>query len=162
MFIPAVRYDFRHFFFSLMWASISVGIAAFARANGRLFCNRPRLHKPRCWCLLDYHFRQLKIFPRSFQLLQQVSPSGRCLSSTLDHFNVFNVCIRLLAYLLLNLFIHTNFIVIIASKLIPSHLSDWRCRQFLLRLFLFVYAGSWKSPIVDSFVCIYKNSLFLQ
>ncbi|XP_061354997.1 phosphoinositide phosphatase SAC6-like isoform X1 [Gastrolobium bilobum] len=42
------RYDFRHFFFSLMWASISVGIAAFVRANGRLFCNRPRLHKPRC------------------------------------------------------------------------------------------------------------------
>ncbi|CAL0311422.1 unnamed protein product [Lupinus luteus] len=41
-----VRYDFRHFFFSLMWASISIGIAAFVMANGRVFCNRPRLHKP--------------------------------------------------------------------------------------------------------------------
>ncbi|XP_027346581.1 phosphoinositide phosphatase SAC6-like isoform X3 [Abrus precatorius] len=48
MSLRQVRYDFRHLFFSLMWASISVGIAAFVRANGRLFCNRPRLHKPRC------------------------------------------------------------------------------------------------------------------
>lgn len=45
----AARYDLRHLFFSVLWASISVGIAAFVRANGRIFCNRPRLHKPRCW-----------------------------------------------------------------------------------------------------------------
>jgi len=45
--VSTVRYDFRHFFFSLMWAGISVGIAAFVRANGRVFCNRPRLHNPR-------------------------------------------------------------------------------------------------------------------
>ncbi|XP_019421966.1 PREDICTED: phosphoinositide phosphatase SAC6-like [Lupinus angustifolius] len=48
MSLRQVRSDFRHFFFSLMWASISVGIAAFVRVNGRIFCNRPRLHKPRC------------------------------------------------------------------------------------------------------------------
>lgn len=47
MSLRQVRYDFRHLFFSLMWASISVGIAAFVRANGRVFCNRPRLHNPR-------------------------------------------------------------------------------------------------------------------
>ncbi|RYQ81218.1 hypothetical protein Ahy_Scaffold1g107201 isoform D [Arachis hypogaea] len=41
------RYDYRHFFLSLMWAGISIGIAAVVRANGRVFCNRPRLHKPR-------------------------------------------------------------------------------------------------------------------
>ncbi|OMO83409.1 hypothetical protein COLO4_22544 [Corchorus olitorius] len=43
-----VRYDLRHLFFSVFWASISVAIAAVVRANGRIFCNRPRLHKPRC------------------------------------------------------------------------------------------------------------------
>jgi hypothetical protein len=43
----AVRYDLRHLFFSFMWAGLSVAIAAFVRANGRIFCNRPRLHKPR-------------------------------------------------------------------------------------------------------------------
>ncbi|KAH7529527.1 hypothetical protein ACOSP7_022527 [Xanthoceras sorbifolium] len=42
-----VRYDFKHLFFSFMWASISIGVAAVVRANGRIFCNRPRLHKPR-------------------------------------------------------------------------------------------------------------------
>ncbi|PRQ47224.1 putative phosphatidylinositol-3,4-bisphosphate 4-phosphatase [Rosa chinensis] len=42
-----VRYDLRHLFFSFMWAGLSVAIAAFVRANGRIFCNRPRLHKPR-------------------------------------------------------------------------------------------------------------------
>ncbi|TKY58358.1 Phosphoinositide phosphatase SAC7 [Spatholobus suberectus] len=47
MSLRQVRYDFRHLFFSLIWASISVGIAAFVKANGRLFCNRSRLHKPR-------------------------------------------------------------------------------------------------------------------
>ncbi|XVF62285.1 hypothetical protein PTKIN_Ptkin08bG0205200 [Pterospermum kingtungense] len=48
MSLRQARYDLRHLFFSLLWASISVGIAAFVRANGRIFCNRPRLHKPRC------------------------------------------------------------------------------------------------------------------
>ncbi|ONH97279.1 hypothetical protein PRUPE_7G181200 [Prunus persica] len=43
-----VRYDLRHLFFSVIWAGLSVAIAAFVRANGRIFCNRPRLHKPRC------------------------------------------------------------------------------------------------------------------
>ncbi|KAJ0040725.1 hypothetical protein Pint_28700 [Pistacia integerrima] len=42
-----VKYDFGHLFFSLVWAGISVALAAFVRANGRIFCNRPRLHKPR-------------------------------------------------------------------------------------------------------------------
>ncbi|KAK1587689.1 hypothetical protein Q3G72_015890 [Acer saccharum] len=42
-----VRYDLKHLFFSFMWASISIGVAAVVRANGRIFCNRPRLHKPR-------------------------------------------------------------------------------------------------------------------
>lgn len=42
-----VRYDFKHLFFSILWASLSVALAAFVRANGRVFCNRPRLHKPR-------------------------------------------------------------------------------------------------------------------
>lgn len=40
------RYDLRHLFLSLVWASMSIGIAAVVRANGRIFCNRPRLHKP--------------------------------------------------------------------------------------------------------------------
>jgi hypothetical protein len=44
---PAGPNDLRHFFFSVMWASMSIAIAAFMRANGRIFCNRPRLHKPR-------------------------------------------------------------------------------------------------------------------
>jgi hypothetical protein len=44
---PAGRNDVRHFFFSFMWASMSIAIAALMRANGRIFCNRPRLHKPR-------------------------------------------------------------------------------------------------------------------
>ncbi|CAN6970660.1 unnamed protein product [Brassica rapa subsp. trilocularis] len=39
--------DYRHLFFSLVWAGISVAVAAVMRANGRIFCNRPRLHKPR-------------------------------------------------------------------------------------------------------------------
>lgn len=41
-----VRYDLKHLLFSVIWASLSVALAAFVRANGRLFCNRPRLHKP--------------------------------------------------------------------------------------------------------------------
>ncbi|CAF2037903.1 unnamed protein product [Brassica napus] len=39
--------DYRHLFFSLVWTGISVAVAAVMRANGRIFCNRPRLHKPR-------------------------------------------------------------------------------------------------------------------
>ncbi|KAF5753100.1 phosphoinositide phosphatase SAC6 [Tripterygium wilfordii] len=39
--------DLRHLFFSIAWASVSIGVAAVVRANGRIFCNRPRLHKPR-------------------------------------------------------------------------------------------------------------------
>ncbi|XVE87533.1 hypothetical protein DITRI_Ditri18aG0125400 [Diplodiscus trichospermus] len=48
MSLKQVRYDLRHLFFSMLWASISAAIAAFVKANGRIFCNRPRLHKPRC------------------------------------------------------------------------------------------------------------------
>ncbi|KAM7260921.1 hypothetical protein ACFE04_026396 [Oxalis oulophora] len=42
-----VRYDYWHLFFSILWASMSIGIAMAVKANGRIFCNRPRLHKPR-------------------------------------------------------------------------------------------------------------------
>ncbi|XAR73686.1 Phosphatidylinositol-3,4-bisphosphate 4-phosphatase [Bertholletia excelsa] len=48
MSLRKVPNDFRHLFFSALWASMSIGIAAYVRAHGRLFCNRPRLHKPRC------------------------------------------------------------------------------------------------------------------
>ncbi|KAE8693441.1 Phosphoinositide phosphatase SAC7 [Hibiscus syriacus] len=41
------RYDLRHLFFAALWAAISIGVAAVVQANGRIFCNRPRLHKPR-------------------------------------------------------------------------------------------------------------------
>ncbi|KAG7026706.1 Phosphoinositide phosphatase SAC7 [Cucurbita argyrosperma subsp. argyrosperma] len=41
------RYDLRHLFFSMLWAGLSIAIAGFVKANGRIFCNRPRLHKPR-------------------------------------------------------------------------------------------------------------------
>lgn len=47
MSLRQVRNDFRHLFFSILWASLSVALAAFVRANGRVFCNRPRLYKPR-------------------------------------------------------------------------------------------------------------------
>ncbi|GAV83044.1 Syja_N domain-containing protein [Cephalotus follicularis] len=47
MSLRQVRYDFRHLFFSVMWASLSIVISAFVKANGRIFCNRPRLLKPR-------------------------------------------------------------------------------------------------------------------
>ncbi|XP_019099709.1 PREDICTED: phosphoinositide phosphatase SAC7-like [Camelina sativa] len=40
-------YKHKHLFFSLLWTGICVGITALVRANGRIFCNRPRLHKPR-------------------------------------------------------------------------------------------------------------------
>ncbi|KAK4790642.1 hypothetical protein SAY86_017946 [Trapa natans] len=37
---------FQRALFSLLCAGMSIGIAAFVKANGRVFCNRPRLHKP--------------------------------------------------------------------------------------------------------------------
>ncbi|KAL7192856.1 hypothetical protein ACSBR2_024631 [Camellia fascicularis] len=45
--LSQVRYDLRHLFFSTLWASMSVAIAAYVKAHGRIFCNRPCLHKPR-------------------------------------------------------------------------------------------------------------------
>ncbi|XP_057804774.1 phosphoinositide phosphatase SAC6-like [Salvia miltiorrhiza] len=42
-----VRHDMWNLLFSFMWASMSLAIAAFVKANGRIFCNRPRLHQPR-------------------------------------------------------------------------------------------------------------------
>ncbi|XP_043709836.1 phosphoinositide phosphatase SAC7-like [Telopea speciosissima] len=48
MSLRQVRTDIRNLFFSVFWASLSLCLAAFVRANGRIFCNRPRLHKPRC------------------------------------------------------------------------------------------------------------------
>ncbi|XP_052191197.1 phosphoinositide phosphatase SAC7-like [Diospyros lotus] len=47
MSLRQVPYDLRHLFFSTLWASMSVAIAAYVKANGRMFCNRPRLLKPR-------------------------------------------------------------------------------------------------------------------
>ncbi|CAK9164941.1 unnamed protein product [Ilex paraguariensis] len=47
MSLRRVRYDLWHLLFSFMWASLSLAIAAFVKANGRIFCNRPRLHTPR-------------------------------------------------------------------------------------------------------------------
>ncbi|XP_047314895.1 phosphoinositide phosphatase SAC7-like [Impatiens glandulifera] len=41
-----VRNDIRHLFFSTMWAGMSVAVAAYVKANGRIFCNRPRLQRP--------------------------------------------------------------------------------------------------------------------
>lgn len=43
-----VRFNFGHLFFAIIWASLTVGIVTFVRANGRIFCNRPRLHRPKC------------------------------------------------------------------------------------------------------------------
>ncbi|XP_006340833.1 phosphoinositide phosphatase SAC6 [Solanum tuberosum] len=42
-----VRHDLRSLLYAVVWASISLGIAAFVRANGRMFCNRPSLHQSR-------------------------------------------------------------------------------------------------------------------
>ncbi|KAM7516026.1 hypothetical protein LguiA_005609 [Lonicera macranthoides] len=46
MSLKRVPNDLWHLLFSLMWAGMSLGIAAVMKANGRVFCNRPRLHKP--------------------------------------------------------------------------------------------------------------------
>lgn len=83
-------------FFSLVWASISLGIAAFVKANGRVFCNRPRLHKPRSWLPYPDHCLQLTI----------LNCRNLCTSMSLPHF---------LWYLF---YYYTNFVVIIASKII--------------------------------------------
>lgn len=49
-FLPStVRNDVWNLLFSLIWASISLAIAALVKANGRMFCNRPRLHQSRRW-----------------------------------------------------------------------------------------------------------------
>ncbi|KAM7260053.1 hypothetical protein ACFE04_015794 [Oxalis oulophora] len=47
MSLRRVPYDYWHLFFALLWASASIGVAMVVKANGRIFCNRPRLHKPR-------------------------------------------------------------------------------------------------------------------
>ncbi|KAL8143374.1 hypothetical protein V2J09_016406 [Rumex salicifolius] len=47
MSLRQVRYDLRHVLLSIMWATLSVAITLYVRANGRIFCNRPRLHKRR-------------------------------------------------------------------------------------------------------------------
>ncbi|KAJ6413361.1 hypothetical protein OIU84_006205 [Salix udensis] len=47
MSLRQVRYDLRHLLFSVVWASLSVALGAFVKANGRIFCKRPRLNKPR-------------------------------------------------------------------------------------------------------------------
>lgn len=47
MSLRRVRHDLWNLLFSFMWASMSMAIAAFVRTNGRMFCNRPRLHQPR-------------------------------------------------------------------------------------------------------------------
>lgn len=41
-----VRNDMWQLVYSLFWAGLSLGIAAFVKANGRVFTNQPRLHKP--------------------------------------------------------------------------------------------------------------------
>ncbi|KAJ9540841.1 hypothetical protein OSB04_027347 [Centaurea solstitialis] len=40
------RSDLSQLLFSIWWGGMSIAIAIFVRANGRIFCNRPRLHKP--------------------------------------------------------------------------------------------------------------------
>lgn len=47
MSLRQVGTDVRHLLFAVMWAALSLVIATFVRANGRIFCNRPRLHQPR-------------------------------------------------------------------------------------------------------------------
>ncbi|KAK9071479.1 hypothetical protein SSX86_010048 [Deinandra increscens subsp. villosa] len=41
-----VRSDLWQLFFSFFWAGLSIAVATFVKAYGRLFCNRPCLHKP--------------------------------------------------------------------------------------------------------------------
>ncbi|KAK3005919.1 hypothetical protein RJ639_017792 [Escallonia herrerae] len=46
MSLRRVRYNIWNLLISIIWASMSLAIAAVVKANGRIFCNRPRLHKP--------------------------------------------------------------------------------------------------------------------
>ncbi|KAF3796182.1 Phosphoinositide phosphatase [Nymphaea thermarum] len=46
MSLRQAQHDWRHLLLSAVWAGLSLGIMAFMKANGRKFCNRPRLHKP--------------------------------------------------------------------------------------------------------------------
>ncbi|KAL8124104.1 phosphoinositide phosphatase SAC6-like [Apium graveolens] len=46
MSLKRVRYDTWHLLFSMMWASMSLAVAAFVKSHGRVFCNRPGLLKP--------------------------------------------------------------------------------------------------------------------
>lgn len=46
MSLRRARYDLWNVLFSIMWASMSLAIAIVVKANGRVFCNRPSLHKP--------------------------------------------------------------------------------------------------------------------
>lgn len=81
----AVRYDLRHLFFSVIWAGLSVAIAAFVRANGRIFCNRPRLHKPRCWFWVRnvmVNSISCEAFPVCFTVLDSLICSPRSLEFT--------------------------------------------------------------------------------
>ncbi|GJX07816.1 phosphoinositide phosphatase SAC6-like protein, partial [Tanacetum coccineum] len=41
-----VRSDYWQLLISLIWAGLSIAVATFVKSHGRLFCNRPRLHKP--------------------------------------------------------------------------------------------------------------------
>ncbi|KAI3712783.1 hypothetical protein L1987_71348 [Smallanthus sonchifolius] len=43
-----VRNDYWQLPLSIFWATMSIVIIRYLRANGRAFCNRPRLHKPTC------------------------------------------------------------------------------------------------------------------
>ncbi|KAL7143740.1 hypothetical protein ABFS83_08G212900 [Erythranthe nasuta] len=42
-----VRYDPWNLVVAVMWMGMSFVVTSFVRANGRVFCNRPRLHQPR-------------------------------------------------------------------------------------------------------------------
>ncbi|GFQ07180.1 phosphoinositide phosphatase sac6 [Phtheirospermum japonicum] len=45
--LTRVQYDWWNLLFSIMWMSMSLAVLSVVRANGRAFCNRPRLHQPR-------------------------------------------------------------------------------------------------------------------
>lgn len=47
MSLRKVHVDPWNLLFSLFWASASLAVAAYVKAHGRTFCNRPRLHQPR-------------------------------------------------------------------------------------------------------------------
>ncbi|KAL3630161.1 hypothetical protein CASFOL_023145 [Castilleja foliolosa] len=45
--LTRVQNDRWNLLFSIMWMSMSLGVLSLVRANGRAFCNRPRLQQPR-------------------------------------------------------------------------------------------------------------------